>query len=87
VAVIKVKGLGKHPKVGGTVIGTFSGLTIYGNVKKAKTSKGHDRLWIQIRQDDPKEWRLSTSLSYRRSLDVQFEKDLAGIGEEDDEAI
>jgi hypothetical protein len=73
--VIKLKGKGKHPKVGGVVIGKFGGFTVYGHINTAKTAKGHDRLWIQIRQDDPKQWRLTTSLSYRQSIDVQFQRD------------
>jgi hypothetical protein len=80
---IKPKGKGQHPKVGGVVIGKFAGFTVYGHVSKAKTAMGHDRLWIQIRQDDPKQWRLTTSLSYRRSLDVQFERGESGDNDEE----
>ena len=62
-----------HPKISGKVLGEFQGLTIYGKLKKAKRS-GKDRIWIQIRQSEPKRYRVSESLSYMRSVDIQFEK-------------
>ncbi|MGA9060701.1 MAG: hypothetical protein WB341_03445 [Terracidiphilus sp.] len=65
----------QHPKVHADYIGEYQGLTIYGNLQKAKQS-GKDRLWIQIRQDQTKPWRVAASLSYARAVDIQFEKDL-----------
>ena len=61
----------KHPKIKGTTLAEFCGLTIYGNLKKAKRN-GKDRVWIQIRQDTHKPLRVSECLSYARAVDVQF---------------
>src|SRR5438094_306350 len=61
-----------HPKMRGEVIAEFHGLTIYGLLRRAKKS-GRDRVWIQIRQNLPKRYRVSESLSYMRSVDIQFE--------------
>ncbi len=61
-------------KISGELIGEFGGLRIYGRISKAKR-KGKDRLWIHIRQDDPKVWRIAATLSYANSLDIRFEKD------------
>ena len=63
----------KHPKVTGQKIGTFHGFTLYGELQKAKKT-GKDRVWIQIRQDEPKLLRSSISLTYPHALDVQFQK-------------
>jgi Tfp pilus assembly PilM family ATPase len=41
-------------KISGTPIATFNGLKIYAKLQKAK-KKGKDRIWINIRQDDPKQ--------------------------------
>ena len=62
-----------HPKMTGKVLAKFCGLTIYGKLKKAKRT-GKDRLWIQIRQAEPKQYRVAESLSYMRSVDIQFEE-------------
>ncbi len=62
-------------KISGELIGEFGGLRIYGRISKAKR-KGKDRLWIHIRQDDPKVWRIAATLSYDNSLDIRFEKDV-----------
>jgi len=61
----------KHPKINGSTLAEFCGLTIYGILKKAKRN-GRDRVWIQIRQDANKPLRVSTCLSYSRAVDVQF---------------
>jgi hypothetical protein len=61
-------------KLPGEFFGTFDGLTISVQTLRAK-KMGRDRLWIQIRQNDrPKRWRVSASLSYARSADIQFEE-------------
>jgi hypothetical protein len=61
-----------NSKVGGNVLAEVEGLTITVALQKAKGS-GKNRVWIQIRQNvKPKRWRVSTSLAYARSLDVQF---------------
>ena len=62
----------KNPKITGQPIGTFNGFTVYAKLQKAKR-EGKDRIWFQIRQDDPKEWHTSICLSYPRALDVQFQ--------------
>ncbi len=59
-------------KISGELIGTFNGLRIYGRLSRAK-KKGKDRLWIHIRQDNPKEWRIAATLSYENSIDIRFE--------------
>ena len=59
-------------KVTGKVLAEVEGLTISATFKKAKGT-GKNRLWVQIRQNrKPKRWRVSTTLAYARSLDVQF---------------
>ncbi len=63
-----------HPKIRADVIGEFEGLTIYGKLHSAKRY-GKNRVWIQIRQTEPKRFRVSECLSYARAVDVQFEED------------
>ena len=62
----------EHPKITGKVIGKFKGLVIYAKLNEAKTEKGKDRIWIQIRQTGPRRRRVYECLSYARSVDVQF---------------
>ena len=65
---------GGSGKVKGIVLAEYEGLTISVSPHKAK-GIGKDRLWLQIRQNqDVKRWRVSASLSYARSADIQFEK-------------
>lgn len=64
----------KHPKIKGSNLAEFCGLTIYGRLKKAKRN-GRNRVWIQIRQDANKPLRVSECLSYSRAVDVQFVED------------
>ena len=61
------------PRVKGRLIAEYYGLKIFGSLEKAKKF-GKDRVWIQIRQDVPKEWRIAASLSYVNGADVRFEK-------------
>ncbi len=61
-------------KISGELIGEFNGLRIYGRVSRAK-KRGKDRLWIHIRQDNPKEWRIGATLSYENSIDIRFESE------------
>ncbi len=70
-------------KISGELIGEFNGLRIYGRVSKAKR-RGKDRLWIHIRQDDPKAWRIAATLSYANSLDVRFENDVKPTSDKND---
>ena len=62
----------RHPKVEAETIGEFHGLTIYGKLQLAKRD-GKDRMWIQIRQNAAKVFRVAESLCYGRSADIQFE--------------
>ncbi len=71
-------------KISGELIGEFGGLRIYGRVSRAK-KRGKDRLWIHIRQDDPKAWRIAATLSYANSIDIRFENDRATPSEGKDE--
>lgn len=65
--------MAKSGKVKGHVIAEYEGLTISVSPHKAKKT-GKNRLWLQIRQNgDVKRWRVSASLSYARSADIQFE--------------
>ncbi len=61
-------------KISGELIGEIAGLRIYGRISRAK-KRGKDRLWIHVRQDDPKQWRIAATLSYANSLDIRFEND------------
>ena len=65
----------EHPKIKGKEIGRFKGVVVYANLHKAKTEKGKDRLWIQIRQTGPINRRVYQCLSYARALDIQFTED------------
>jgi hypothetical protein len=58
-------------KVHGSLVGIVDGLTVTVALKKPR-GKGKERLWIQIRQNNGKKWRVYTCLAYARSLDVQF---------------
>ena len=60
-------------KITGTPIATFKDLKIYATFQKPK-KKGKERIWLSIRQNDPKEWRIAATLSYVNSIDVRFEK-------------
>jgi hypothetical protein len=52
----------------------FEGLEVYGILLKAKRT-GKDRVWIQIRQQKPKKWHVSTSLNYAQGVDLQFQRE------------
>jgi hypothetical protein len=61
-----------NPKIKGQLIGEFEGIKIYAVLNRAKRN-GRDRILLSIRQDQPTKYRVSESLSYMRSLDIQFE--------------
>lgn len=63
-----------HPKVTAQPIATFQGFTVYAELQKAKRT-GKDRIWFQIRQDDPKKYRTAICLNYPHALDVQFQSE------------
>ncbi len=65
-------------KIKGKMIAEFNGLRIYARVKKPK-KKGKERIYLSriylsIRQEKPKVWRVAATLSYAYSLDARFEK-------------
>ncbi len=59
-------------KEGNVFVTEIEGLTIYKCVKKAKRN-GKDRIWIGIRQEESKEWRVSKTLCFAYGIDVSFE--------------
>jgi hypothetical protein len=55
------------------LIGKYEGLSIYATPKPAKTRRGRNRIWIQIRQhDETKQWNIRESMMYVHGADVQF---------------
>lgn len=71
----------KHPKITATPIASFQGFTVYAELQKAKRS-GRDRIWFQIRQDDPKKYRTAICLNYPHALDIQFQSETLVENEE-----
>ncbi len=63
-----------NTKVTGQPLCNFHGLKISGTLIKAKRT-GKDQIWIQIRQTNPKKYRVRESLSYARALDIEFVDD------------
>jgi len=61
-------------KISGKKITSVDGLGIYINHIKPKKS-GKERLWISVRQEEPKRWRVAATLSYVNAVDVRFEKE------------
>ena len=61
-------------KISGKKLFTFHGLDIYGEFTPA-TRGGRDTVWIQIRQDKPKKFRVRESLAYARAVDIEFAED------------
>jgi hypothetical protein len=60
-------------KIGGKLVHEYQGLTIYVSPRPAKTARGKDRVWIQIRQSDPKKhWSQDKALVYRNAADICF---------------
>lgn len=64
----------RHPKITSRPIATFEGFTVYAELQKAKKT-GKDRIWFQIRQEDPKKYRTAICLNYPHALDVQFQSE------------
>jgi hypothetical protein len=61
------------PKIRGNPVFVYEGLEIYISDQPAKR-EGRDRLWISIRQKEPKAWRVTGNLSYTQAVDVRFER-------------
>ncbi len=62
------------PKPKGPPITTVDGLEVYVSKEPSKTGRGRDRVWVSVRQETPKKWRLSASLCYVNAFDIRFEK-------------
>ena len=62
------------PKPEGKPVREIEGLKIYVIKKEARTGRGKDRIWISVRQDRPKKWRVAASLCYVNGVDIRFEK-------------
>lgn len=58
----------------GPPVARFNGLVVYARLNKPKTPKGRPRIWLVIRQEAPKKWRVAESLSYVNGIDIQFEE-------------
>lgn len=56
------------------LLAEFKGIKIYGVDQKSKTGKGKDRVWIQLRQEKPEEWKQTATLAYMKAADIQFQK-------------
>jgi hypothetical protein len=63
-----------NTKITGQLLCDFHGLKITGTLTKAKRT-GKDQIWINIRQSSPKKYRIRESLSYARSVDIEFVDD------------
>ncbi len=61
-------------KIKGKEISKSNDLKIYARLQKPK-KKGKERIWISIRQDKPKKWKIAATLSYVNSIDIRFEKE------------
>jgi hypothetical protein len=59
-------------KVTGKLVGNAQGITVTVAHCPAKTTKGKERLWLQIRQNNGKKWKVYESLAYARSVDIAF---------------
>jgi hypothetical protein len=59
-------------KVTGKLVGHAHGITVTVSHHPAKTAKGKERLWLQIRQNTGKKWKVYESLAYARSVDIAF---------------
>jgi hypothetical protein len=61
------------PKVKGEPVLRVEGLEIYVNHFPAKR-EGRDRVWVQVRQKQPKSWPMAATLAYPHGIDVRFER-------------
>jgi len=59
-------------KITGKLVGRAHGITVTVNHNPAKTSRGKDRLWLNIRQNKGKQWKVYQSLSYTHGTDIAF---------------
>jgi hypothetical protein len=61
-------------KIAGKPVYSYQGLDIYVNPQPAKTKRGKHRVWIHIRQEDPRLWEEDEALNYVQSADIRFKK-------------
>jgi hypothetical protein len=59
-------------KVAGKIVGQAHGITVTVKHNSAKTSKGKNRMWLQIRQNEGKKWKVYESLVYPHGADIAF---------------
>ena len=63
-------------KIRGNWISLGNGIKISAGKPSTPKRKGTlPRIWISIRQDDPKTWRVYESLSYAKGVDILFVKE------------
>ncbi len=60
-------------KMTGVQIAKFDTLIINADLQRPKR-KGKNRIWLQIKQDEPKKWQVVATLSYKHGIDIQFEE-------------
>ena len=59
-------------KVTGKLVGEAHGITVTVKHKPAKTTRGKNRMWIQLRQNDGIKWTVYESLAYPHGVDIAF---------------
>jgi len=66
-------------KIPGTPIPLFKGLAVHVNYKPAKTKRGTNRVWLNIRQitaptdaQNATRWEVDEALMYVNSADIRF---------------
>ena len=63
-----------NTKIKGERVAEVNGIEITVLREPAKTSRGKNRLWIQIRQQKPPRYRVYQSLAYAKAVDLYFEE-------------
>lgn len=61
-------------KIQGRRVSLGHGLEVFVHPQPAKTRRGRDRIWLHIRQTDPKGWQIDEALMYVNSADLRFIK-------------
>jgi hypothetical protein len=63
----------KIEKLGAKQIAQYKGIKIYASDFPAKKT-GKDRIYISLRQEKPKAWKVFASLCYVNAVDIRLEK-------------
>lgn len=58
---------------GAKEIASYKGIKVFVSDQPAK-STGKDRIYISIRQNEPKKWKIFASLCYVHAADIRLEK-------------